>query len=468
LCACAFDPSGSGLDGGAGNRDATIDATTVDAVVADASACPEPVSLRMAVNGVDVPQHGDGTCDATPMTGGPYVHVLLGDTVTLSAKGSCVQSGPIAYSWQISPPDATQATILPAADTRDITAYSVQRDRQYVATLTVTDSGGEARACSVFAFETHGWQLLPDGPGNADVRDIAFGAGYLWVAAKDGAYRTDPTSATPTYELVSDIFAEGSAPGSEMATVWVDEAGGVAGYVWFGHKDAKTGLWRADIDAHRIDLVQYDGLAALGAAAVVHDIGPAAPGVQLATNLGVTEAADSSTFAGRVAPLALEVYALARGADDLEVGGGFRLWNLVFPLVDINPYEGFGDNAIRALATIDGAGYAELWIASQGQGVARAQTPLLTTLDRYDLDDGLPSNAVYGVAVEQSGGFAGDVWIATDSGMGRFKRDRQVWIDMGSSHGLGMRTDLRAVVIDEATRTIYGGGRKGVVYIRVP
>ena len=65
---------------------------------------------------------------------------------------------------------------------------------------------------------------------------------------------------------------------------------------------------------------------------------------------------------------------------------------------------------------------------------------------------------------------SGDIWATTQAGVSRFKKDRQVWVPMGSDSGLGSRTDVKAIAIDEkgGKRAVYVGGNPGLSVMQTP
>lgn len=462
--ACAFDPSASvGEDAAAQPAiDARApDARAHDAAPPDATPCDQPLKLVVRVNGVTVPAGEDGAACAPTLPGdAPYAEVLLGDTVELDASASCSSAGPLAFAWAIAPADGTSTTIEPAPSAPRITAYSSKADEDYVVSLAVTAPGEAPVTCTMFAFRTHGWQHLGTGPGNGDVRDVAFGNGILWVAAKDGAYLSPDV--TGVFEVVDDIYG-GQDPGPEMGSVWFDPASRL---VWFAHNGSQTFVWRLDREDGLIATVPFDGAGALGGSAAVDELGPGAIGVQIATDKGVTTAPDNATFVGAIVPADTKVHALARGPS-AAWGGGKFLWNLLASGVDLDPFGLAADNKIRGMAV--NAATGELWIGSDDHGVALANAATGAPIAVWGAGDaGLGHGKVRDVAIEPSGPFAGDVWVATMSGVARFKRDRQVWVHMGALSGLGNRDDTKALAIDPATRTIYAASNKGIVYIRVP
>jgi len=445
---CSFDRSGnaSATDGG----DGIPDAARIDAVSADASGdCPSPLFVEIAVNG--------STMELGPAQ--PYAHVLVGDTVTLSAAGSCVQHGPIGYDWQISPIDATRESALPDLSSPQLTVYSVVAERSYTVRLTITDGDGLSTQMLIFAFRTHGWQQL-DPPGNVDTKTISFGGGALWLGKGDGAYRYDP--ALDSFESIDDSWTFAADTFTDnIESIWYD---GAADYVWIGHKDARAGVWRGKPATRVIDFIRFDAITAIGAPVKVNDIGPGLPGVRVATDLGVTRAPDSLAFAGKVAPLAVAVKSLANSGTEAWMGG-VKLWAESAPLVDLDPFaSGATDSKLGGMVA-DGASN-ELWLTSDDFGVAQADATTGAVNRRWDDTSGLPTNKARDVVFDSDG--SGDVWVATQLGVARLKRDRAVWVRMGTNEGLGMRTDLREIAVDPDTRTFYAAGAKGLVYIRAP
>ncbi len=443
-CACSFDRGGSAQDA------ATADAAPGDGGSADAMGeCPEPRRLRISVNGATEPLG----------TGQPFTHVRLGDTVQLSAAGSCVQTGPITYEWQISPIDETRDSADPDLTSRDLEVYSMVEGRQYTVRLTVIDGDDISTTDLVFAFQVHGFELFDGLPGNQAIDDLSFGGGYLWIASPQGGFRYDPVADELT-DLGEDwTFNDTDVFTDKVEKLWYDPDADV---IWIGHKDSKAGLWRGDPALETLDFVRYDGATALNGETEVNDIGPAHPGVRIATNLGVTAAADGATFNGNLAPPTTIVEAIG-GTGTSDWMGGTSLWNQTDPWTELDTYKVDGDNKIRAIV-MDGD--ERVWVASDDFGVAAVGGLSGATAAVYDQSTtgDLPDDQVRAIALDG----ARDVWAATKIGIARRKGDRQPWLSFGAGEGLADRLDLKAIAIDQATGNVYAGSSKGLVYIRLP
>jgi|GEM_PF-2763526 len=469
VCAagCSFDQSAS--DGAPQSSGPTTTAGDGDG---DGDGdCPDAVVARMTINGVPVALDGDGGC-VSSVDGDAYTHLMVGDTMSLSADGSCAQSGSLSVRWQLSPPDATQTTLVPGTDAFDVTAFSARADREYIVTLTASDAAGNSAACTAFAYRTVGFTQLPGGDVGNEVRDVAVGADGLWIAAPTGAFRAlladlDDVIAgdrsRDVYETVDRLFG-GANPGLEMGAAHFEP--GPAPRVWFGAHDQRGDVWSVRLPNGPVTARAFDTDDALGGTASVFDIGAGpAGGVELATELGVTVAADSEEFVGALVPEDVKVQAVA-AAELVNWGGGKFLWNLAQPSIDIDLLNN-GDNKILSLA-VDGRG--TLWVGTDGFGVLAVDAATGEVLAAYTEADGLASNSARAIVVEQTGASAGDVWVAGDTGISRFKADRQQWVELSVGAGLGTRVDLQGLAIDDqrGVFTLFGGGGQGLVYSRRP
>jgi hypothetical protein len=263
---CRFDETGLGPGDGGVTPDGPpgLDAR------ADAAPCPAPLHLEIAIDGRTSPL-GNGE---------PYAYVMVGDTVELSAAGSCSQRGPLSYQWEITPFDGTRSTALPNLNGQTITVYPVD-DQVYRVSLLIED-GADTEAGEVpLAFQAFTFRPLDGLPQN-EIRDVATGDELLWLAAKAGAYTLtlDPIGATFT-EL--NTVAIGSTIESELQEVYYDRA---ADLVWFGHKDARGGVWKVDrnVAPSVVAFLNIDTMAALGAAAEVEGISRVADGLAVASS----------------------------------------------------------------------------------------------------------------------------------------------------------------------------------------
>jgi hypothetical protein len=426
------------------------DAAPADAAPGDAprpdptSACAEPRLVRITVNGAVEPLG----------MGQPFAHVRAGDTVTLSAAGSCVQTAPIAYRWQVQPNDLTLEGIGGGVSSRDLRVWSTTPGERYTVRLTITDGDGEATSREVLAFQVHGFAVQPPAPQK--INDLAYGGGYLWIASDDGAFRWNPSTGQLDDLGATWAFTDSDAFTDNVGAVWYDDAAGV---VWFAHKSSKPGVWRGDPRLQRFDLVRFDASTALGGSTEVYDIAPAHPGVRLATKRGVTTAPNGVTFAGVVAPDDTEVRALEGTAAGPWMGGKW-LWRLAAPRIDHDAFDG-RDNKITALA-LDDAG--RLWVSSGGLGIAEVDsvTGEPRRIYRRENTPALPSDSVNALALDAGG----DLWAATAAGVARYQRDLDAWVDLTSAPVVDLDA-LRAAAVDPATGDVYVGGEKGLASLRL-
>lgn len=432
LAGCGFDPSGSVADredgappGGDGGM--------------DAGPCPEPIHAELRVNGV-----------ARAPGGEPLVTVLIGDSVRLSAAGSCAQEGALEVAWSIADDggdDAIEGTAAPDLASEMVDVYPLGPG-DYTVTLTVGDGAASADPLEVFAFRAIGWQVSDEA---LDVRDLATTPGSLWVAASAGAEQLSLSNVLGAPVAVNDLANGDDDVPNDLSAV----AAGPGGTVWFGHKPNDSLVWRVDLDPNpRVTAIDFTGNFE---EAEVNDIARGATGIVLATRDGVTAAPDNQTFE---APLiTANTFALSRG-DAGGWAGGARLYRLPdgmeFDLFEV------ADNKIRALLDVDGV----VWAGGDDLGIALFDPGAGAVTRVFTADDGLPSEKVRALAVDSDG----DVWVATQSGVARFKSDRQVWVPMRAASGLGSSTDVAAVtaVGTGDTRKIIAGTKDGVALLALP
>lgn len=432
LAACGFDPGGrlpGGADGGPPGGDGGGP---------DGAPCAEAIHAELTVNGVTSAPAGE-----------PYVTVLVGDSVRLSAAGSCATSGALEIDWAIAGDDeAIEGTAAPDLASEVVDVYpAVPGD--YTVSLTVGDGSGTAEPIEVLAFRAIGWQVSDEA---LDVRDLATTTGALWVAASAGAYRLPIGNVLGTPDLVNDLANGDDDIPNDLSAV----AAAPGDTVWFGHKPNDSLVWRVDVEPNsRVNEVDFTPNFE---DAEVNDIGPGATGVVIGTRDGVSAAPDNQTFE---APLiTANTFALAHGASG-DWAGGARLYPLpAGPEVDV---FGVADDKIRALLEVDGA----VWVGSDGLGVAVYDPASDSVTDVYTAaDDGLASDKIRAIAVDANG----DVWLATQTGVARYKRDREVWVALGAASGLGDATDVLAVTAIGTgdARRIIAGTRTGLALLTLP
>lgn len=416
LCGCTFNTSTNASGDGPA---ATIDSgMRPDAI--DPADCPEDIHIEVRVGGVDAPASQNG----------PYLHTIIGDTVELSAVGTCTRSGVIQYRWIIGPATTlVQDTALPNLVSETITVYSLVPDT-YDVRLEISD-GNTTEAVSIFAFDAHGFTKLSSYQGN-NIRDLSAGADYLWVGADDGAYRG--TLATPLVDFPNVDDAYGGDDLQDKMHVHETSDGA---RVWFSSEDSEGKAFALELNPASNLIESFD----TEEDAKTRDIDDAETGIRFATDKGVVVALDSQDFQ------------VERGGDDTSAvsfgpTGSWAGRDSLYPLPagdEISLFDGNDD--IQALDD-DGT---LLWIGSDSDGVVTfANNAIVSSYTQSSGD--LPSDDVETIAIDS----ALDVWIGTAKGVVRFKRDRQVWVTLDGNSGLDGAIDIDAIAVDEA------GGRRGV------
>jgi hypothetical protein len=404
--ACTFDPTGQAGDGDGSEADAGDDDGTGD----QPASCPEPVHVELSVNGRVI-------TDDDPLT-----VILLGDTVALSAAGSCSRGGgQLTYRWEFDDGNLIE-TADAALDSESLTIYPPLPVDAYV-TLTVDD--GSESAIQVAALRARGWSARTD---QQNVNSVALAANRVWMAADAGAFVFDLAEPELGVQALIDV-----APGQEVTgNVGAVHFAEQSGLVWFARGSNSGLLFHVDLSSSTTASVD------LSDSVVVRDIASLGAGTLIGHSDGVLSSSDNDVFED-AEPTPEDIFAVTANADGGWAGGselhrvGKKGTLSAFP----DP-----DDKIRALA---GDGQL-VWAGSDDQGVARfngntGQSDVFTTAD------GLPSDTIRALAVDK----AGDVWAATDQGVARYKRDRDVWIAMGEDAQLeGNLLDVADIAVLEA------------------
>lgn len=430
LASCSFDTSNSIVPGD-GSTQERIDAGRADAI--DPRDCPEPIHIEVQVNG----------SSTVPPSGEPYVHSLLGDTVELSAIGTCTQTGTIEYAWTIEPVTIhLNATALPNLSSETVSVYSTLADTQHTVRLRVSD-GSTSLTKVFYAFDVAEFVNLPSIPEN-DIKAVHAGANFLWVGGKQGAYRTELAS-PGTLTDISEFYSGENLP-PNVAAIYESTDGALA---WFGTSDAEGRVYRLSTGTDTI------GIFGTIVGSKTRAFSDAGTGVRVGTDQGVALAPNNQDFS------------IERGdaVTALSVGGqgAFAGDTFLYPLPTGSNLNVFstGNNKISGIAD-DGA---RLWVAGDGKGVATVINGSVGNVYTTANSD-LISNGVRALAVDASG----DIWASTQAGVARFKADRQVWVPLDNTSGLGARSDLKVITIDESSgrRAIYVGGKNGLSMMAAP
>ncbi len=448
FAACTFNPDTNGASG------ATIDASDGAQLQDDAIApedCPNEIELVLSVNGLT----------PAPNSPAPVVRALLGDTITLSAVGTCTQAGPISYEWTfLNPPAPVVGTSI---NSQTIEVYPVQPGDYTVVLSVGNGSGLTLEAPSVLAFSAAGFEDLGGLPSEAKVEDLHAGLEYLWIGTDLGAYVGSLLDPTASYEKVSDAFSVENREtelGVQMNAVFESPPGV---YAWFGPEAGIQTVYRLSLSSNALQrlvaLTTFEG-------AKNKDISGSATELRVATDKGsaLTTNFDAFTKENGGALGNANLKAVSVGPTG-SFAGGMGLYTL--PAGSTSGPFGPGDNKIRGFAD-DGT---FLWAASDNSGVVKLQGT--TVVASYASGDfGLQSSRIAAMATDAGG----DIWATTNAGVHRFKKDREVWVQM-STMDFGIGNDIKAVTIDEvdadstlgtpSRRAIYIGSDKGLAVMRI-
>lgn len=424
---CGFDSSATGTP--PVDQPGDPDASPVLPVDAEPGACAEPILTQMLVGGRSPEDGAD-----------PIATVILGDTVVMSAAGSCTNRGTLSYDWQLG--GALEATADPGTTSEGLTIYATETG-DFPITLTLSDDVGSDDPITVNLRVLSWVRVAPE----LDVRDVAVGAGRIWIASSAGPRFVDLSNLGAGARDLDDE-ADGVDLPADLSAVFFDADDGL---VWFGRRSDDDNAYRLDLDSFAFVTVAFPPPPF--PQTVVRDITSQGDGVMFATEDGVAIAPDNETFA---APIDAE----NRAAVGDNQAGGWAGSNALIRLSDDEEFTPFGggDNRILAIAGDDDL----LWIGGDDKGAARMNADL--SFDVFRTGEGLPSNRVRGLAVDRDR----DVWAATQAGAARYKSDRDVWLPMGEEAGLDGVTDLLSVATGvEGGRTVVvvGGGPQGLAVL---
>ena len=407
--------------------------------------CPQAISVALAINGQPVDLDGDRTPP----------RVLVGDTVSLSAAGSCVRTGDLAVSWEFDEPLLETASA--ALDSSEISVFPLDSGPHDVE-LTVRDGSGDEREIELVAFEAVGWVRLDyfgDTNNNEHVRGMATDGTTLYMSTDRGLFTAPLTAPIGSPYQTIDGSIAGDPIDDTVEALHHDAAGNL---LWVGTKSSSaTAVWRIELAAAPPQSTRF----ALPLASKVDDFATTAGSVWIASSNALY-----ASFAGQpVNELVSGEFAavLATVSDDIWAGTKDELLSLD---ATVMPVDVFPDNEDKISSLVADGG--QLWIASDGQGVARFD-PDSAMITPYTDREGLPNNRVRALAIETEGPFAGDIWAATNGGIARFKKDRGLWITVDRNGSSG-RNDVRSITArnTEAGRVIYAGSSSGLIYLGTP
>ena len=418
VAACRFN----GAPGGAG-ADASPDAATDGPVDAgtDADLVCDTMTLNLTIDGVEL------TDFSTDL---PYA---VGDSIRLNAGASCSPTGNLTFAWDLGGGDFVSRS--PALDDFFIEIYP---DAAGDLSLSITiDDGKGAPLTRAIPIAGVGFAALEVfGAGNTGVvSEMVIGDGRLWLASDQGAVSQDVAMLdTAPYEGVNTTAGDTDPDlTGNITDVAYDGDNNVVSFL----PDDGSALLFYDREADAINaLTPVD----TGLTGTLVDVMPLANGgVRTLSTLQV-DTSDYSTFTlewNRDQAVAVTV----QGADILA--GGTRLFRRM-NAVNSEEREIFGaaddDGIVTFFQDADGA----LWI---GSGLGDADTGI-GVID--DFNDATVTEHLLGERIRSIGqDAAGDMWVATENGVFRFKSDWDVWIQLGARHGL-TTVNSHALLVDEA------------------
>lgn len=435
LAGCSFDPD-TKVSGGAA-IDASDSMQPRDDAIAPED-CPSDIEFVLRVNGEVV----------TPGGAFSVVNTVLGDTVEFSAVGTCTKAGPINYTWSFpDSPDSIVGTAT-ALDTETIRVYPVEPG-DYTVELRIDDGTGMFASRGVLAFTAFGFEdlaVLATGPGS-EVQDLDAGQTILWVATKAGVFQGslfDPSLGP--YQSTAAQFDEDSLAGDINAVY--ESPDGV--YAWFGPETGDTRVFRLRLAGGEDPFVSIETIESSKA----RDISGSATEVVVATSKGATRATGAFNTFNQVTDGDLKAASVGPTG---SFAGGMALYSLPFN-TPIDIFAG-GDDKIRGFAD-DGT---HLWVGSDDIGVAKLQGT--TVVEGYNIaNSGLQSDKIRAMTTDATG----DIWASTEAGVHRFKKDRQIWIQLSTAL-LTVTDNIRAVAIDEidSRRAIYVGSSRGLAVMQI-
>ena len=394
----------------------------------------------------------------------PLLTVLPGDSIALSAAGSCVDTGTIAYTWTIESMDGAfdlSGTSNNGMESETLSVYP-ERAGIYKIVLTVSNGGAAEETLEAVAFEVPDWTVVDSFPGapagGADFRDVSIGDGFLWVASKEGAYRVslaDPLGST--IEEVNSVIDTGGTnvaiPGNTRAAYYEADRK----FAWFSNDASDTTIYRANFQ--NADPVGQAIIVDSANSGQIRNIAPlSTTGIVVAGQRGVYSSPGGAVFSPT--NTVIDARAVVSHGGERWVGsdGVEGLRELTADVsVDVFP----GDDKLRRIILVDD----QLWIGSLEGGVARLNPADTADKNLYTVENGsLPDNEVKFLAADSSG----DIWVGTKAGVARYKADRDVWVTF-TQDGLEGHIDAKAIAVDESNgqRTIIVGS-KGMAVIRAP
>jgi hypothetical protein len=452
--AAGFDAAPDHGGAGAAGADAAIDAPGGDGAP-DSGPCPTADADILVDNMV-------WTSDTIPRAIGN-----VGDSVALQAR-VCTRSGRGNVVWSFSAASAPGDLRLGAGPTA--TAFATAPGELHIHLHLVDPITGDTFDRTVFAERALGPRFLAantSSPGSRFINQLSAGANKLWVATNDGPWTVALAPPhTPWTDLRVSIGS--NFVGTGQAAVFFDNTDNL---VWFGGKGLQLAVSKVRLNPPGVDRV--DVSVAAGGGTSVRGFSSALGGLFLVCDRGVF--AWASNGIGFVDPSFgmvndSNLWALGAGLSTLWAGG-HDLEGFSSNSQSAQDPFGSPDDRIRGVA-VDPTNGAWVWLGSDGMGAGRFDTAAGTMEEQLTTQSAahpLPGDHVRDLALDDA-----DVWIATDQGLARYKRDAIAVVDYRVSDGgtalTAAQLSTHAVVVDRSTglRRVFVGTEDGVYVLEAP
>ena len=422
MAGCSFKGA-AGQGDGDGDRDAAADGPDIGT---DANPICNPITLNLLLNGQELTDPSN------------LPRLTVGDSINLNAGRSCSPTGNLTFSWSFDANDYVNR-----GNVTNQFFIELYPDNPGVRTVTITIDDGTDQISQPLSFNSVGFRPLDiddDDVTDVDVREIALSNDAVWLATDSGALTRalDMLDQVPYPDVNSTINMPTATIAADVSDVAYDPDGN---FVTFIRADGTT-VFFVDRNGDDITSRGSDETADLGNYEDAAHM--AGGGVRLLTTL---QSETTTNYTDDFAKDWTRDLAQAIGAQGNDVLAlGQRLYRQVNMTMS-DERELFGNMDDDGLATMfidsDGA----LWI---GSTAGNADTGIAVIDDFMDMsiEEHLLGESIRAIGQDA----AGDMWVATATGVHRFKSDWGIWIQLGTKHGL-IDVDAKSLVVDE------GGGR---------
>lgn len=362
----------------------------------------------------------------------------IGDSIALSAGASCSPTGNLNFSWKLGPGHFV-------ARENELDGFSIELYPDEVGALSLEiaiDEGAGPPLRQTIPITGVGFASLDIFEGlTGSVDEMVIGGGSLWLATQGGAFTQGIGDlATVPYTKVNDlnVTSDVTIP-TNITDVTFDSNNNVSFLT--GDGTAAFFFDGLDIKTFAPDTTSFGTMV---------DVQPITGGVRVLTTIQSATSTDYTLF-----PLEWTqnraVVTTVHGADLLA--GGERLFRKKVDVdeSDLKEIFGPGSDADDGIVTFFTDASGALWIGSDA-GLADTGIAVIDNFDDATVDTHLLGERIRSIGQDA----AGDMWVATATGVWRFKTDWNRWIQLGAKHGL-TNIDTLSLIVDE------GGGRNQIL-----